>query len=206
MSKRRALPAGVNPAAARAAEERYVSSHWGMPLQRVLDHPDPDLPSVLVGMGKLIELHYQHPNKYQPPPYEEGCDDCDAVITFPTGCILAFDNTKTQRLYAILTPEAQAGVCQRYPVGRSAPLLEDVAHSVGARQNRFRGSPVVRVNPIGLVTHVVYRTNKKGDGLSEYIHRFGEEKGPPPLLCSDVKGRLWFAGGSYSVPDEGITD
>ncbi len=85
--------------------------------------------------------------------------------------------------------------------------LQDVAKAAGGRQAAFRQHhPNVPVIILGLCTHVVYETDKKEDGLSQYIHEFGEESGIRPILTCDKQGRVWLAGGNYTVPPEGITD
>ena len=62
------------------------------------------------------------------------------------------------------------------------------------------------VQPIGIMTNVVYACEKKGDGYSFYIHALGEESGIRPVLGMADDGSLWFAGGNYTAPIQGITD
>jgi hypothetical protein len=65
----------------------------------------------------------------------------------------------------------------------------------------------VHASPVGILTHVVYATDKKGDGYSFYIHKLGEESGLRPCLAVDGQGRMWIAGGNYKGnPTPGITD
>ena len=83
--------------------------------------------------------------------------------------------------------------------------LAEVAESVGGR-HATDDYPDIQVLPIGIMTHVVYATEKKGDGMSFYIHHMGEESGIQPALAVDSRGRLWVAGGNYTSPTPGITD
>lgn len=60
---------------------------------------------------------------------------------------------------------------------------------------------------LGRLESVVYRTNKKGDGLSHYEHEFSEDGGKKPSLCVDPSsGKLHIVGGSYRVEERGIVD
>jgi hypothetical protein len=83
--------------------------------------------------------------------------------------------------------------------------LADMARSVGGR-HATPDYPDVEAAPIGILTHVVYATEKKGDGYSFYIHKMGEESGIRPALAIDAKGRLWVVAGNYRAPTPGVTD
>ena len=122
--------------------------------------------------------------------------------------MLCFD-ARTERLYPVVTPVTQGKLKARY-LAPSGPWysLAQVARHVGGRHQG--GYPRVQVQALGPVAEVVYYTAKNGDreeqqGL-EYLHNQGEEGGEQPWLCIDEQGRPWLAGGSYTVPDEGITD
>ena len=77
---------------------------------------------------------------------------------------------------------------------------------VGGRHAKKDDYPNVKVRPIGILTNVVYGTEKQGDGYSFYIHHMGEESGIQPALGVDRRGRLWVLGGNYTSPTPGITD
>jgi hypothetical protein len=53
---------------------------------------------------------------------------------------------------------------------------------------------------LGELMSVVYRTNKRGDGLSDYEHEF---EGPRPVLAFSRAGLL-IGGGAYVVTTHGI--
>lgn len=61
---------------------------------------------------------------------------------------------------------------------------------------------------LGELAWVMYLTDKKGDGVSEYVHGMGTEgrlKPHRPLLCVAPDGSLWLAGGNYEVKSVGIS-
>lgn len=184
------------------AARRYEVDHWGEQPRHVYEFDDPDLPAHLVQMGLLREFTID--------PGEDIGDPFDLILP-AKGCHLAYTNDKATRLYALLpTGEQSRNKREFWDKGRTARVpqydLAEVAKLIGGRQARFP-YPRVRVMVIGYATHVVYTTTKKGDGKSNYIHEFGEERGGiPPALCVDPTGRLWLAGGSYYVVEAGITN
>jgi hypothetical protein len=79
----------------------------------------------------------------------------------------------------------------------------------GARFQKVRG---VR-NPdevavVDEIVEVVYETTKEHlDGVPvEYVHKFGEEGGVPPVLEIDSEGFPLIEGGSYQIGSPGIID
>jgi hypothetical protein len=189
----------------RDPEARYEQAHWGKAPTRIYDFKSiPGVPDKLVEMGKLCELKCM--------------DDAGPFdIAFARSGhrpILAFDTTDAERLYIAL-PEnlTKRTAAELWDAAQEHEKLAAVANDVGGRQARF-AHPDVDVQCVGAVTHVTYYTEKGAfwpgddeDGKSEYIHEFGEDSGGPvPHLCIDRLGRLWLAGGSYAVPNEGITD
>jgi len=69
--------------------------------------------------------------------------------------------------------------------------------------------PKRKINPIGKVHHVVYRTWKPhhGDPKNQhYIHEMGEWSGNKPTLSIDNEGFAVIQGGSYKIEDRGIVD
>ncbi len=189
-----------NPSASAAGRKRYDDSHWGIKASKTWVKQDGDLPTELVEMGKLRELRIDTSGDGKP----------DIALDFkgPRN-VLAFD-IKRERLYNVMTPAAckrmkqlwEAGTRQNPPVP-TVSLAELAVIAGGSQQG---GYPRVTGKTVGYVTHVIYSTHKKGDGPSNYIHECGEESGVLPLLVVDSRGRLWWAGGNYTVPDAGITD
>lgn len=188
----------------KRAQDRYTSTHWGINPAQTWEIDDPDLPDALVEMGKLKEL-VVHLGEV-----DEAADSIH--LTFPAGCHLAFtaEAPAKSRLFCILTERKEAalrrdlweeGARQKAPV---MSLKQAASHSGGARARS--SYPSVQVRILGRCTDVVYFTEKQGDGPSNYHHEFGEESGLPPLLCVDAQGRLWFAGGNFTVEDAGICD
>ena len=182
-------------------EKRYESSHWGKKASRKFFAHVPGVPrnTSLVEMGKLLEFHVD-PGKGGKAfiiEYDENRD-----------CTLAFSTDESERLYATLPPDYMAWNRKHLLAGDGQWYwLTDVADAAGGRQAEFV-SPRRKVQVLGRMTNVVYRTEKVGDGLSDYIHAMAEESGDEfqPFLCVDREGYLHVAGGSYHVPDEGITD
>ena len=189
----------VAEAALQQAIKRYKSAHWGIDHKRIVEAHDPLLPPVVTALGeKLVEVYLRVPG-------------VGAVqLGFRPGCLLAFDPAHPcQRLYAVLSPaqieEFRQAMKQTDPEMLS--LLGEIARAAGGRQGKYTWPDVLAL-PVGKITHVIYHTDKLGDGPSNYIHEFGEEnrKDIRPILAIEPSGRAWFAGGNYTVPDAGITD
>ena len=195
------VAARMNSPTARA-NARYQSAHWGIGAERTFNYPNErDMPDVLVEMGKLVELQLDTTGKTQGNKKAKS----DQAIAFPRTVHLAFATTADERLYVVLpAKEKQANMGLLVDDALWFDLA-DLADLAPGRQTDFT-YPRLQVQCLGVVTHVVYATEKEGDGPSEYIHAFGEESGTKPLLAVDGTGGLWFAGGNYSVPDAGITD
>ena len=89
--------------------------------------------------------------------------------------------------------------------------LKEIAKITGGYQSN-RKYPNVKAKPLGYCTHIVYRTIKKSDGLSNYIHEFGEpykrgEKwSQKPILAVDENGEVFLCGGNYKCEVEGIVN
>ncbi len=186
------------------AKERYTTSHWGIEPTKVYEADIPGEPddAEMTEMGKLIEL-WVRPRKR---------DRADALkINFPVnaGCHLAFTPDDRERLYCVLPPKWRKIVRDRLiQPGYDWYTLSDIAAAAGGRQSGF-DLPDRDAQVLGYLTNVVYATWKKGDDDDqegcEYIHRMGEEGGMEPYLAVDGDGHLWICGGTYSVPDDGIT-
>lgn len=194
----------------------YRDWHWGIDPKRRIRWDDPELDAhlsrhnpgaELVECGRLVELHVREPGKRS-----------DTVIRLTkkegNGSHLAFDPFHPyQRLYILAHPDFQERLSQGYRANpeykggskyRSMPLTE-IAQRVGGR-HATRDYLGVDAAPLGVLTHVVYATEKKGDGYSQYIHKLGEESGIRPVLAVDGYGRPWVVGGNYTAPNPGITD
>ena len=201
---RAASPSKRTTALPKAAAARFKSAHWGVEPDTVWH--DPDIQGELPEMGKLRELWVSWSD-------EQGKAH-DQKVKFPKPKsgqqppIVAFTTDNSERLY--LSQPEWVKQRNRALIDKSGHWygLDEVAKDVGGRQSNW-GYPDIDVQILGECTHIVYATNKKSDGPSEYIHEFAEEKKADsvcPVLCVDSDGMLWLAGGSYSVPDEGITD
>jgi len=179
-----------------AGERAYRRNHWGIAHGRVLQLHDPDLPPDLVEMGILEELDV------------EGL----GVVTFPEGSYagLCHDPGPAQKMYLITEDGARRWARRELWDSSDALPLQVAQEMAGGRQVRYpHRCPGLPVTVLGEALNVVYYTVKGGDaeereGVS-YKHELGEDGGVPPLLCVDSHGRLWLAGGSYSVPSPGIT-
>jgi hypothetical protein len=186
----------------------YRDWHWGIDPKHTIEWDDPDYPpGELVECGRLVELHVREPGERR-----------DTILRLnkkeSAGSHLVFDpNHPNQRLYILSHPDFAARIKASYRSNpdykggskyKAMPLAE-VAKAVGGRHGG-RDYADVSVSPVGILTHVVYATEKQGDGYSNYIHKLGEESGIRPALSADAKGRLWVVGGNYTSPNPGITD
>lgn len=186
----------------------YTAWHWGIEPKHVIQWDDPDYPEgELVECGRLVELHVREPGQRR-----------DTIIRLNrkegNGSHLAFDpEHPNQRLYILSHPDFRARMLGEFRQNpdysggskyRVMPLVE-IAKRAGGR-HASRDYADVDAAPVGILTHVVYATEKKGDGYSQYIHKLGEESGIRPVLAVDGEGRLWVAGGNYTSPTPGITD
>lgn len=195
------MPPRIN----RAHVEHYRRWHWGAPAERVIDWSDPDFPEVMIEIGRLAELHtldLAGRKQIIEIPAAELNDN--AVVFDP--------KHKGERIYLLLGARQQQRMRRLWnPQARGVALGTLAAQGEGrhARGPAASGYPRVTVQPLGILTHIKYRTWKKGDDDatkgSFYIHEMGEEGGVPPILAVDAKGRLWLAGGSYTCPTPGIT-
>lgn len=193
--------------------ELYEEWHWGIPHQSVKKWSDPEVDGMvgedgmLIETGRLKELHFREPHKRK-----------DTVVKLTrseaNGSHLVFDADHAhQRLYILSHPKFAERMHKKYRQQsgyknnsqfKEMPLVE-AARIVGGKHGT-NDYPKVNVVPIGILTHVVYATEKKGDGFSFYIHKMGEESGVKPALTIDDRGRMWIAGGNYTSPNPGITD
>lgn len=129
-------------------------------------------------------------------------------ITYPKDSHLAVERSPTGDHLHLSVPDAFKRTSRKLVRSSTFPILylAAIAHSNGNEAHAryaFSGAGVMVMR----VTHVLYHTDKQGDGPSDYIHEFSEwTHGPSPVLVVDTDGKHWLVGGSYSVPPEGITD
>ena len=178
-----------NPRSADHAE--YTSTHWGIEPDAVLTVEEPDYPPHLVEMGKLTRCQVQLRGHGKTDLRFGGVHE-----------IVTHVRSRSKRIYIVTSAQAQRQLRARLG-GDGWDVLGDIARDVGGRQAQFR-YPRISVLPLGRLLRLDYLTHKEGDGPSEYTHRMGEEGGIEPELCMDDRGRLWVAGGSYSVRAAGI--
>lgn len=181
----------------------YKDWHWGLKPTQVIDWKDPDVPDPLVEIGRLLELHLrQGKNRFVLTTDKQDVDTTH----------LAFDPAHVQQRLYLLIPQPYRRAVRRLidPEGGFFPLSQMAANCPETTQGT--GYPAVRAQYLGHLTNITYLTHKKGDGVSQYIHEFGEEdeaKGDEPRLpvvMADTTGRLWVVGGAYTCPNPGITN
>ena len=195
----------------------FTEWHWGnQPLQEFEIKP----PSVLNNAddkkhwddmklsecGRAVEIHFS--------PFGTSPKKRDTIIRLPKKMAekshLAFDvNHPNQRLYYCLSKDAMNKMKREYgqiknPDDDMMPLVELAEYAGGKHATDDYYD--IDVKPLGIITNVVYLTDKKSDGLSYYIHEMGEETGIRPALGIASDGSLWIAGGDYTSPVAGITN
>ena len=117
---------------------------------------------------------------------------------------------KRKPLMVELNKETERKFAQLYKDIDHGPLtLKEIANIAGGYQSHRR-YPKIKAKPIGVCVAVVYRTIKKTDGLTNYIHSFGEpylskEKwSQKPNVAIAKNGEIFFCGGNYKCEIEGI--
>ena len=197
----------------RQAVKDYAGWHWGSKATHVIEWSDPDVGDAhLIEIGRLAELYVRGPN--------DGAKIKGTQFSVPESLIphnyLSFDKGhRFQRIY-VLADTALCRALKRayWNPGGTTYLLADVAKAAGGR-HATADYPSIDVQPVGILTHVTYLTEKTGDtgearlgwkDANLYIHHMGEESGIQPVLCIDSRGRIWLAGGNYTCPTPGITD
>ena len=174
---------------------------------RVFEIDDDDLPERLVGCGRLIAFRYRVPitgNVRSNPSKEFRVPSSGQQDSF-----LFFDlDDPGQRLYPVLSEKARGLAAASFyrPNPFAEISLPQLAKMTGGRQAKGVPYPDVMVKPIGVASAAVYEAEKRDDGKSLYIHRFGEETGVRPVLAMGNDGRIWLAGGDYTCPTPGITN
>lgn len=203
----------LSPEELKEGDQHFNDWHWGIPTAKVVDWNDDDFPRILVECGRLIRLHVRAADQAIGEGNRHPRRKRDAMIEFSQSrsdrSHVAYDpNHAEQRLYFLIDPEARPTLARRlYAKNSLSPMpLGQVAILTGGRHGRRQDYPDVMVKPVGILTALVYQTEKQGDGLSFYIHQMGEISRYYPILAVDAQGRLWLAGGNYTAPTPGITD
>ena len=187
----------------------YSAKDPDRPKMRAFRIEDPDLDANgekhLVQCGKLMQLRFRVPHS-SGRGYKAERFSLPPELT--RWSYLMFDlRDPDERLYSVLSPAARKYVAQNcYTTSPYADVpLKQVAKWTGGR-HASGWYANVHVRPVGLGSAVMYEGDKRSDGRSNYIHRFGEETGIRPMICADRTGRIWFAGGDYTCPTAGITN
>lgn len=182
----------------------YRDWHWGLPHSNLIDWTDPDYPEgELIECGRLKEIHVRRAGTKS-----NRVSIMKMTSSEEKASHLVFDpNHRWRRLYMLCSADLRTRMKPLYSVdnGISQRNMNEVARALKGR-HATEDYPPIKVRPLGVITHVVYSTEKKGDGPSAYIHELGEVSGIRPWLCVDARGRLWMVGGNYTVPNPGITD
>lgn len=198
----------LTPTQLQQGQKRFKEWHWGVDAVKVLDWNDPDMPDSLIECGRLVRVHIRLPRNGSRHPRTERDTMIQFSKTLSDASYLAFDPDHAhERLYMLVASKARQVLADRLWNGNdSSPMdMAKLAQIAGGRHGR-EDYPRIRVKPVGVLTAVVYYTNKQGDGLSYYIHQMAELTGGYPILAVDESGRLWICGGSYTAPTPGITD
>jgi len=211
MSKMEIDPSlGLGPQDLAKGNKAYTGWHWGNGPEKVVDWNDPDMPPMLIECGRLIRLHVRAPRGATQSRHPRR--NRDTMIEFSRSVSqhahVAYDpDHPSERLYLLVPPEAREALRNRFWKQNRAKAMDlnQMAMLAGGRHGK-PDYPHIQVKPIGVLTHLVYYTDKKGDGPSFYIHKMGELSHHFPILCVDASGRLWLAGGNYTSPTPGITD
>jgi len=209
-----------------ALKKLYEGWHWGTKPAAVKEYKDPTLDRALlleagrrsnpksksppiVECGRLVEVHVREPDKRS-----------DTIIRLTraeaNNTHLVFNPLHhSQRLHILGAPAFNRRMQAKYvPNGKGDFRdLQEVAKITKGR-HATRDYLPLKVVPVGVFTHVVYAcekgrfdpTDPEPDGYGFYIHEFGEVSGIRPIIVLDATGRMWVAGGDYTVPDPGITN
>lgn len=178
--------------------DSYTEHHWGITPETAYHVQDDFLPEELVEMGKLISLRVR--------TFDGRELDLDFHRRDDT--MVTFAQTEDHRLYLVFPEFVHDWVRKTFWTSSRAKAqkLDTIAHRADGRQNDFT-YPRGMAKPIGVLTHVIYETHKKGDGPdTHYQHEMGEESGLPPILAADAEGRLLILGGDYDVIPDGIVN
>jgi len=190
--------------------ETYRIYHWGTEPSKKINTRSKHHSNHMVEYGRVCEIHLADSQ-------EDGKQEPDIVLIIPESHLhtshLLFDDAKKRKPLMIeLDPETQKEFAKLYEENPQ-PLqkLKEIAKlSSGYQANRRY--PDIKAKPLGYCTHIVYRTIKESDGLTNYIHAFGEpykrnEKWTnKPILAVAKDGEVFLCGGNYKSQIEGIVN
>jgi hypothetical protein len=176
------------------AVDQYKKKHWGLSAKKVVRVAK----QAGMGRGRLTEM-----GELFALILREHGDLNFPARRRPRKNMVAFDSTKASRLYLILNPATRKACKRLIHPDCLWYSFREVADAVGGRQADHE-TRKGKIQAIGRVIHIHYRTEKRGDGISVYDHRLGEEGGIEPMLCVDRTGQLYLVGGTHRTLDGGI--
>ena len=209
----------LKPADIAKGVKGYDDWHWysgrgkddAAPSVKVVDWQDPDMPRMLIECGRLVRMHVRAPKpagkKGHPRAERDTMIELSQSVSADSH--IAYDpEHPRQRLYLLIDPKARVTLRQQFwdKNAMSSMSLNALGRIAGGKHGVMGDYPNVQVKPIGVLTAVVYSTDKKSDGPSYYIHQVAEISFSYPILAVDKDGRLWISGGSYTSPTAGISD
>ena len=152
--------------------KEYKKYHWGTEPTGTIKTRSKYHSDKMISYGRCCEFHLSDEMKLskQKPEYILEIPETHLHTSY-----LLFDSSKKKKPLMIeLDPETQKEFKELYKENPNEPeKLKDIAKISGGYQANRR-YPNVMAKPLGYCTHIVYRTIKKPDGLSSYIHEFGE--------------------------------
>lgn len=210
------LPKGLTARDMQKGRQLAADWHWFDPKEydkqlKIVEWEDPDFPDgVLIECGNLARIHFRAPAVEGSGKHPRRRRDTMLTLSKPAAARshLTFDpNHPGDRLYILIPEDVQVNLKTRFWDENPIPerSLEEWAMMAGGHHARG-GYPDVVAKPVGIMTAVVYYTEKKDDGKSFYIHKMAEVSCTFPILVCDDRGRLWVCGGNYRSPTPGITD
>ena len=164
--------------------ERYKRWHWGIEADDTVRLDGEPLPTdmQLIGIGNLRELHLEPLDGGD--QLRLGFDDEDSWAAFDM-------DHPVERIYFVLSDRVRSDIQNMLLDDKGEWWdLDQLSQAVGGRQSQY-SFPNVEVQPLGVLTHIVYLTHKKGDGRSEYIHEFGEVSGERPVLAASTRSLMF---------------
>ncbi len=188
----------------------YRIYHWGADPDSLIDTRSRFHSKKMVEYGRCCEFHLSDEMKFSK-------QEADYILEIPEKYLhqshLFFDNAKKRKPLMIeLDPSTQKEFVKLYKDNPSKPMkLKDLAKMAGGYQSNRR-YPNIKAKPLGYCVDIVYRTVKKPDGLTNYIHTFGEpyRKGEKwsekPILAVASSGEVFLCGGNYKCKIEGIVN
>ncbi len=191
-------------------EETYRIYHWGQNPTHRIETRSPYHSDKMIEYGRVCEIHLADESK-------QGKQEASHVLTIPEEylhqCYLLFDESKKKKpLFIELDKRTQKEFKTLYEENPQKPMkLKEIAKLSPGYQSSRRYPPVL-AKPLGYCTHIVYRTIKQPDGLTNYIHAFGEpykrnEKWTSkPILAVAKDGEVFLCGGNYKSQIEGIVN